>query len=414
VSNGWTGGQYSLFRLALAAYLFVHFAALLPWGAELFSSAGALVPASASPLARLFPNVLTLFDGPGFVRAFLVLGLAATVPLALGVFDRAAAVVLWYVWACLFGRNPLISNPSLPFIGWILLAHAVIPAAPYGSWAARGRVDPRGDWSLPRSIFLVAWMVMALGYTYSGVTKLVSPSWVDGTALSHVLVNPLARPGFVRELLLGLPPVLLRVATWSALALELLFTPLVLIRALRPWVWSSMVGLHLGLLVFVDFADLTLGMLLIHFLTFDPAWVPPRRASAPATVFYDGHCGLCHGVVRFVLAERSASARLVFAPLHGALFNTRVSQAQQAKLPDSLVVLTEEGRLLTRSAAVLHILAELGGLWRILGGIAGVLPTALLDAAYDGIAGVRARLFGRPQDACPIIPESLRGSFNLD
>jgi predicted DCC family thiol-disulfide oxidoreductase YuxK len=414
VRNGWTGGQYSLFRAALAAYLFVHFAMLLPWSTELFSGAGALTPASASPLAHLFPNVVAFVDDPSFVRGFLLVGILATVPLGLGRFDRSAAVFLWYLGACLYGRNPLIANPSLPFVGWMLLAHAVLPRAPYGSWAARGRADPRGDWAMPEAIFLAAWTVLAVGYSYSGVTKLVSPSWTDGSALSAVLSNPLARPGPIRTWLLSWPPVILRVATWSALGLELLFAPLALFRRIRPWIWLAMIGLHLGLLVMVDFADLTLGMLLIHFLTFDPAWIPRRAARGEEVLFYDGHCGLCHGIVRFVLAERGERPPFVFAPLQGSVFVTRVPESRRAGLPDSVVVLTATGEILCRSAAVLHILESLGGLWRLAALLARPVPERWRDVVYDGVARARHRLFGRRVELCPIVPEALRASFLSD
>ena len=46
---------------------------------------------------------------------------------------------------------------------------------------------------------------MAAGYSYGGFTKLTSPSWLDGSALSHVLSNPLARPTLLREWLLAQP-----------------------------------------------------------------------------------------------------------------------------------------------------------------------------------------------------------------
>jgi predicted DCC family thiol-disulfide oxidoreductase YuxK len=372
-----------------------------------------LVPAAASPLAHLFPNVLSLYDEPLFVQGLLALGALAAIPLALGRFDRAAALLLWYLWACLLGRNPLISNPSLPFIGWMLLAHVLIPPAPYGSWAARGRVDSRGRWAMPRPVFLAAWIVMALGYTYGGVTKLVSPSWADGTALSHVLANPLARPGPLREGLLAVPPLLMRLATWSALALELLFAPLALSRRLRPWIWLAMVGMHLGLLVLVDFADLTCGMLLVHLFTVDPAWIRARDPEVPEVLFYDGHCALCHGAVRFVLAEDRSDRSFRFAPLQGKLFKERVPEAVRTALPDSLVVLTADGALLTRSAAVVHILFRMGGLWRVLAGIVRVVPAPLRDAAYDGIAQIRYRVFGKRDDACPIVPASSRSRFDL-
>ena len=84
-----------------------------------------------------------------------------------------------------------------------------------------GRVDPAGGWRMPAGIFLVAWILMAVGYSYSGYTKLISPSWIDGTALARIFDNPLARPGFLRDAVLQMPSGLLNVATWGALALEL-------------------------------------------------------------------------------------------------------------------------------------------------------------------------------------------------
>ena len=114
MAHGWTGGQYSLWRAALGAYLFVHFAQLVPWAPELFSSAGVLPDGAASPLFRLFPNVLLLSDAPWAATALVAVGAAAAVPLAIGWRDRIAALVCWYVLACLFGRDPLIANPSRP------------------------------------------------------------------------------------------------------------------------------------------------------------------------------------------------------------------------------------------------------------------------------------------------------------
>src|SRR5262249_54671520 len=194
------------------------------------------------------------------------------------------------MWACLFGRNPLISNPSIPLIGWMLLAHLFLPPAPYGSLAARGRVDPGGGWRMPPAIFAAAWIVMALAYSYSGYTKLVSPSWRDGTALSRMLDNPLARPRWLRETLLLLPPWFLHLGTWAALFLELSFAPLALLRRLRPWLWGAMLLMHLSLIALVNFADLSLGMVMVHLFTFDPGWIRPKGTKTER-IFYDGHCG---------------------------------------------------------------------------------------------------------------------------
>ena len=413
MKNGWTGGQYSLFRVGFAAYLFVHFAQLIPWGAELFSSAGVLPKASDSPLIYLFPNVLAMWDGPLVVVGMLVAGVVLSWFFLVGWHDRVAALLLWYLWGCLFGRNPLIGNPSLAFVGWLLLAHCCLPAAPYGSWAARQRVDPGGGWHMPTAIFAVAWVVMALGYSYSGYTKLISPSWVDGTALARVLDNPLARVSFVRDAMLALPDWMLRGATWGGLILELAFAPLALLPRARPWLWTMMLGLHISLIVLIDFADLSLGMIMLHLFTFDPAWVKSGKAAATERLFYDGHCGLCHRAVRFILAEDARGDAFRFAPLGGEAFNSTVPPLEQANLPDSLVVCTAEEKLLTRSRGVLHIMHRLGGYWRILAFVARPIPAKFLDKLYDGMARIRYRLFPRPSEACPLVGPELRKRFDF-
>jgi predicted DCC family thiol-disulfide oxidoreductase YuxK len=408
--NRWTGGQYSLFRAIFGIYLFIHFAQLVPWSTEMFSNRGVLPDGAASPLLRLFPNVLALYDAPAFVTALLVFAMAASLLLAAGYYDRIAAIALWYLSACFFGRNPLIANPGLPYIGVLLLAHASLPRAPYGSLERRGQIDPGCEWRMPQEIYLVVWVLLALGYSYSGYTKLISPSWIDGTAMARVLDNPLARPSMMRDALLNMPPLLLHAATWGALALELLFAPLALFRKLRPWLWAAMVTMHLGLIALIDFADLSLGMVMLHLFTFDPGWVKPLRAKAEATLFYDGSCGLCHGAVRFILAEDTRAFR--FAPLDSDAFRSAVTEDRRATLPDSLIVVNDEGEILSRSSAVLYVFRRFGGVWGIMAMIGMVVPRAWLDGIYDAVARIRYLLFRKPESACPILPVNLRARFD--
>lgn len=366
MSNGWTGGQYSLFRILFGAYLCIHFAQLVPWAAELFSNRGALPRAADSPLIDLFPNVLAWCDAPGFVVTLTAGAAGLSLLFALGVCDRIAAVLLWYVWACLFGRMPLIGNPSLPYVGWLLLAHACLPPAPYGSWAARGRDDPGGGWQMPPAIFTVAWILMALGYSYSGYTKLVSPSWLNGTAVARVLDGPLARPGVVRDALLALPPGLLHLASWGALALELGFAPLALVRRLRPWLWAGLLLLHLSLISLIAFADLSLGMVMLHLFTFDPAWIAPRQGAAETVYFNDqGRWGRFWS--RFVRAEDRTGVRFHCVRIDDETVRTSFSEGERAAFTGPVAVRTAAGDLLTRTAAVAHLLEGLGGVWRLLG-----------------------------------------------
>jgi predicted DCC family thiol-disulfide oxidoreductase YuxK len=406
--NGWTGGQYSLIRVIFGGYLLVHFAQLLPWGAEVFSSQGVLADAT-SPLLHLFPNVFALWDAPAFVTGVLVVAIAASVAFAVGWFDRIAALVLFYIWACLFGANPLISNPSIPFVGWLLLAHALLPKNPYGSWNARGRPDPDGGWRFPQPIHRVAWIVMAVGYTYSGWEKLWSPSWVDGTAMLKVLENPLARPSFVLDAMLALPESIWVPLTWGALAFELLFAPLALSRRLRPWLWLGMLLLHLSLMVLIDFADLSFGMVVLQLFTFDPAWVKAKNPTEKVTLFYDGVCGLCHRAVRFVLAEDRTGRACDLAPLQSELFASSVTTPEE--VPDSIVLRRADGTLLFRSAAVMHAMERLGGSWRVAAVGLRVIPAPIRDVVYKFIARIRSRLFRQPDGFCPIVPQHLRARF---
>ena len=129
-------------------------------------------------------------------------------------------------------------------------------------------------------------------------------------------------------------------------------------------------------------------------------------------LFYDGHCGLCHGAVKFVVKRDRAGQVFRFAPLQGPTFEARVPAERRAGLPDSIIVLTKEGALLTRSDAVLHILRRLGGGWKALAGALAVVPRGLRDAAYDFIARVRYGIFGKRDDLCPIVPPDLRARFD--
>jgi predicted DCC family thiol-disulfide oxidoreductase YuxK len=410
MKNGWTVGQYGLFRWVFGAYLFVHFLQLVPWGGELFSNRGVLPLASSSPVIYLFPNILALCDTTEFVTLLLVLATGLSLFFAAGRFDRSAAIGLWYIWACLYGRNPLIANPSIPYVGLLLLAHACLAATPFFAGRAQGLTG--SQWRMGHSIYAVVWILMAVGYSYSGATKLASPSWLNGMALSYMLDNPLARGGLVSHLLLGLPDILLRLATWGAMAFELCFALLALSRRLRPWLWAAMFAMHLCLLVAVNFADLTLGMIMLHLFTFNPAWLRAAKAAATETIFYDGHCGLCHGAVRLVLAEDCAGTAFRFASRDGETFRALAAKMPDADAIDSLMVLTGEGRLLSRSAAVLHILRRLGGLWRLIASLVVLIPLSLRDSLYDCMARLRYRFFGFSEAVCPLIPDEMKARFS--
>jgi predicted DCC family thiol-disulfide oxidoreductase YuxK len=127
-------------------------------------------------------------------------------------------------------------------------------------------------------------------------------------------------------------------------------------------------------------------------------------------LFYDGHCGMCHGFVRFLLAKDRGRA-FVFAPLQGDTFAAMVPAAERARLPDSMVIRAADGRLLVRSAAALHVLDTVGGGWRTLAALLRLVPRPILDAAYRVVAAIRHRLGPPPPSMCPLVPAELRERF---
>ena len=117
-------------------------------------------------------------------------------------------------------------------------------------------------------------------------------------------------------------------------------------------------------------------------------------------VFYDGVCGLCDRVVRFLM-DRDRGARLRYAPLQGRLAGRELrARGARPEDLDTIYVLTSDGHLLHKSRAVLFLLRQLGPGWRALA-LLRVLPTFVTDVVYNLVARVRYRFFGR-FDACRV------------
>ena len=119
-------------------------------------------------------------------------------------------------------------------------------------------------------------------------------------------------------------------------------------------------------------------------------------------------CNLCTGAVQFVL-ERDRADRFDFASLQSAAARRLLGEAgAPAVLPDSIVLLDEQG-LHTRSDAALRIAARLRQPWPLLRAFR-ILPKGLRDWAYDFVARRRHRWFGT-RDACLVPTPELRGRF---
>jgi hypothetical protein len=253
----WTGGQYSLCRGLT--------------GLGLCAAALALAIRETVPGARV-PII-------GVTPAALVAALAALV-WAVGLGDRIAAVVLLATGAGIVVAGPFPTASAAVVLAAILVAHLLIPRAPYGSLAARGRVDPAGGWRMPRIVWHGLWIVLAAAYAERSIARLGRPEWTDGSALARALAGDAARFVQVRQHLSALPPALLQAVTWGVLAAGIAFLPALFVPHLRAWAWMALGTVQVARLALLHTAGDAEALLAAHLFTFDPGWVPGARGAA--------------------------------------------------------------------------------------------------------------------------------------
>jgi predicted DCC family thiol-disulfide oxidoreductase YuxK len=304
----------------------------------------------------------------GLRNSLGALGMLAALLLACGWLERPLALLLALLWVL----GPLQS--AAPAGAWsvvlLLVLQFCLPRAPYGSLAAVGRADPGGRWSMPDWILRLRFAAL-----FVCASSLVLPE--NALASGSGLALAGAAAGVVS---------------------------FALIESALGWAW-------LALLLAAIAADGSEFLWLALAANAQPGWIPPWRGPAPELVFYDGGCALCHGLVRFLLAEDPRGSAFRFAPIESEALREVIPVRELALLPDSFVVRTCEGRTLLRSAAVLHVLRRLGGWPRLWGEVLRLVPEGLADLAYSGVARVRKRVFGTKSEACPMLPRHLRARF---
>jgi predicted DCC family thiol-disulfide oxidoreductase YuxK len=139
----------------------------------------------------------------------------------------------------------------------------------------------------------------------------------------------------------------------------------------------------------------------------------PAGREGTDLLLYDGVCGLCSGLTRFVL-RMDRDRRFHFASLQSAAARAVLKpfDREAGGLTTFYILVGYRGPrpvLLARGRAALFVMSTLGWPWKAIG-VAGILPDSLLDRGYDLISRHRYRLFGR-LDACPIPPPEHRARF---
>jgi predicted DCC family thiol-disulfide oxidoreductase YuxK len=119
----------------------------------------------------------------------------------------------------------------------------------------------------------------------------------------------------------------------------------------------------------------------------------PAPDHSARIIVFDGICHVCSGGMRFLERHR------IEPPFKLIPMQTPQGQALLAEhgidpKDPSTFLLLDQGRLYTESDASIHMIAALGGVWRLVV-IARVIPRPLRDWLYRLLARNRYRWFGK-------------------
>jgi hypothetical protein len=239
----------AVFRILFGLVVLLTLLLVLPDAGVWFGARGVLSPEGSRLLVgpwRIDP--LAWLPAPAaWLAVTLAVGVLSAACLALGLWTRTSALVVFVVLALLHHRNPLIWNGGDWLQRVLALLLVLSPAGEALSLdrvLARGRTPGPPPWRPPWPQRLIQVQV-AVMYLTGGLWKLTGTRWLDGTAVyySARLVEFQRFP----------VPVLfeyqwtLELLTWGTIGLELALGTLIWIPRLRYPLLVAGAVFHLGL-----------------------------------------------------------------------------------------------------------------------------------------------------------------------
>lgn len=122
-------------------------------------------------------------------------------------------------------------------------------------------------------------------------------------------------------------------------------------------------------------------------------------------ILFDGVCTLCNSLVKFII-KRDNRKQFKFAPLQSEKGKSLLHKFQIiSEFPDTIVYIKND-RCYLKSDAVLRVLIDLGGVWRLFF-IFKIIPIMILNILYDCIAKFRYQIFGK-ESVCMLPSPDIR------
>lgn len=129
----------------------------------------------------------------------------------------------------------------------------------------------------------------------------------------------------------------------------------------------------------------------------------PTNTNHSSILLFDGVCNLCNGIVQFVI-KHDPNAKFKFASLQSEAGQTLLKKFSLKTNDFDTFVLVRGETYFVKSSAVLRVLNELGGVWKLFYAFI-ILPAPVRDLFYNAIAGSRYKLFGRRENCMLPSPE---------
>ena len=119
----------------------------------------------------------------------------------------------------------------------------------------------------------------------------------------------------------------------------------------------------------------------------------------PHILLFDGVCNLCNRFIQFTI-RRDPEGKFKFASLQSESGQALLQKLGLPKDDFRTFVLVKGERYFLRSTAALHVLRELGGVWKLFY-VFIFIPRPLRDFLYGIISKTRYRVFGK-RNTCMI------------
>ena len=125
-------------------------------------------------------------------------------------------------------------------------------------------------------------------------------------------------------------------------------------------------------------------------------------------LLFDGICNLCNRLVQFII-QRDPEAKFRFAPLQSKKGQEFLLSIKLATDNLDTIVYIKGRNIYYKSSAILHILNDIGGVWKMFYPFI-IIPPAIRDSVYTILASIRYKVFGK-RNTCMLPSSDIKDRF---